>query len=151
MCDNSNLDLINIKKFVRIPSVRSQDIKQKWISESYHDGMMDSLKTVYPTVLSLTSNFSGKFWTSNVKQSRENYFSVCRTKSTKWPVRPAKTQIILGIWLDWSNFAGRIKKPWVLSYPWSTQRRLIRLGKCPGWSESLLGTQVILLVLSCTR
>ena len=29
------------------------------------------------------------------------------------------------------------------------QWRLIRLGKCPGWSESLLDAQVILLVLSC--
>ena len=29
------------------------------------------------------------------------------------------------------------------------QRRLIRLGACPGLSESLLGAQVILLVLSC--
>ena len=30
-----------------------------------------------------------------------------------------------------------------------TQGRLIRLGRCPGWSESLLATQIILLVLSC--
>ena len=35
--------------------------------------------------------------------------------------------------------AVRKKKPWVLSYPFSTQRRLIRLGGCPGWSESSLG------------
>ena len=28
------------------------------------------------------------------------------------------------------------------------QRRLIRLGRCPGWSESSLGAEVILLVLS---
>ena len=39
------------------------------------------------------------------------------TKPTKWPVRPARTQISLGI--------------------------------RPDWSESLLGAQVILLVLSC--
>ena len=45
-------------------------------------------------------------------------------------------------------FAVRMKKPWVLSYPLSTQRRLIRLGRCTGWSESSLGAQVILLVLS---
>ena len=37
-------------------------------------------------------------------------------------------------------FAVRMKKPWVLSYPLSTQWRLIRLGGCPGWSESLLGS-----------
>ena len=38
-------------------------------------------------------------------------------------------------------FAVRMKKAWVLSYPLSAQRRLIRLGRCPGWSESLLGAQ----------
>ena len=45
-------------------------------------------------------------------------------------------------------FAVRMKKPWVLSYYLSAQRRLwldwtdaqaIRLGGCPGWSESSLG------------
>ena len=37
--------------------------------------------------------------------------------------------------------------------PWlpfeRTAKTLIRLGWCPGWSESLLGAQVILCVLSC--
>ena len=38
-------------------------------------------------------------------------------------------------------FAVRMKKHWVLSYPLSAQRRLIRLGRCrlgwfPGWPES---------------
>ena len=36
-------------------------------------------------------------------------------------------------------FTVRMKKTWVLSYPISAQRRLIRLGGCPGWSESSLG------------
>ena len=45
-------------------------------------------------------------------------------------------------------FTIRMKKPWVLSYPLSAQRSLIRLGGCPGWSESSLGAQVILWVLS---
>ena len=62
---------------------------------------------------------------------------------------PAKTPISQGICPVWSVFAVRKKKPWVLSYPLSTQPRLIRLGRCPGWSESLLGGQVILLVLLC--
>ena len=35
-------------------------------------------------------------------------------------------------------FAVRMTKAWVLSYPLSAQRRLIRLGGCPGWSESSL-------------
>ena len=65
-------------------------------------------------------------------------------------VRPAKTQISLGIWPVWSVFAVRMKKAWVLSYPLSAQRKLIRLGQCTGWSESSLGAHAILLVLSCT-
>ena len=32
-------------------------------------------------------------------------------------------------------------------YSWG-QRRLIRLGRCPGWSESSLGAHAVLLVLS---
>ena len=47
-------------------------------------------------------------------------------------------------------FAVCMKKAWVLSNLLSTQQRLIRLGRCPGWSESLLGAHAILLVLSCT-
>ena len=38
-------------------------------------------------------------------------------------------------------FAVHIKKHWVLSYPLSAQWRLIRLGGCPGWSDSSLGAQ----------
>ena len=67
------------------------------------------------------------------------------TKPTKWPVRPAMTQISLGIR---PVFAVRMKKALVLSYPLSTQRRLIRLGRCTGWSESSLGAPVSLFVLS---
>ena len=54
------------------------------------------------------------------------------TKSTKWPVRPAKTQITLGI------FAVLLKKHCSLNYLLRAQWRLIRLGGCPGWSESSL-------------
>ena len=46
-------------------------------------------------------------------------------------------------------FTVHMKKGWVLSYPLSAKGRLIKLGGCPGWSESSLGAQVILLVLSC--
>ena len=38
-------------------------------------------------------------------------------------------------------FAVCMKKVWVLSYPLSALQRLIRLGRCPGWSESSLGEQ----------
>ena len=58
------------------------------------------------------------------------------TKPTKWPVRPAKIPISLGIP---QVYAVRMKIHCILSYPLSTQRRLIRLGRCSGWSESYLG------------
>ena len=45
-------------------------------------------------------------------------------------------------------FAIRMKKAWVLSFPLNAQRRLTRLGGCPGLSESSLGPQIILFVLS---
>ena len=45
-------------------------------------------------------------------------------KTNKMSVRPAKTQISLGIRPVWSVFAVRMKKAWVLSYPLSAQRRL---------------------------
>ena len=45
-------------------------------------------------------------------------------KTNKVHVRPAKTQISLGIRPVWSVFAVRMKTDWVLSYPLSAQRRL---------------------------
>ena len=71
------------------------------------------------------------------------------TKPTKWPVRPANTQISQGIrpCSLIRVFAVHMKKHWL-----PTERKaktLIRLGRCPGWSESSLGAQARLLVLSC--
>ena len=68
-----------------------------------------------------------------------------KTQPTKWPVRPAKTQIPSLIRV----FAVCMKKHWVVSYPLSAQRRLIRLDGCPGISAFSLGAPAILLVLSC--
>ena len=48
-------------------------------------------------------------------------------------------------------FAVRVKKHWALNYLLSAQWRLIRLGGCPGCSESSLSAHAILLVLSCSR
>ena len=65
------------------------------------------------------------------------------TKPAKWPVRPAKTPISLGIRRVWSERLGPqlpIER---------TAKTLIRLGGFPGWSESSLGAKAILLVLSC--
>ena len=59
------------------------------------------------------------------------HLSRIMTKPTKWPVRPTKTQISLGILPVRSVFAVRIKKDLALNYPLRAQRRL-RLGGCPG-------------------
>ena len=56
--------------------------------------------------------------------------------------------ISLGIHPVWSVFTVSMKKAWVLSYPSSAQQSLIKLGGCPGWSESSLGAHASLLVLS---
>ena len=57
-------------------------------------------------------------------------------------VRPAKTQDQPGHPPSLIRvFAVCMKKAWVLTYLLRIQWRLIRLGGCPGWSESSLGTQ----------
>ena len=67
----------------------------------------------------------------------------------KWHVRPAKTQISLGIRPVWSESSlSAWRKLGSLATHWAQAKTLIRLGRCPGWSESLLGTHAILLVLS---
>ena len=66
-------------------------------------------------------------------------------KTNKMTVRPAKTQI------TWASAQSSLCGQWVANDPrvlQAEQRRLIRLGGCPGWSESSLGAQIILLVLS---
>ena len=74
------------------------------------------------------------------------------TKPTKWHVHPAKIQISLGICPVWSVsslFAwrkfGSLANHWVHS---EDSDQPGHLGRCPGWSESLLGANAILLVLS---
>ena len=54
----------------------------------------------------------------------ENHFELQHDKTNKMIVRPAKTQISLGIRPVWSVFAVRMKKAGVLSYPLSAQLRL---------------------------
>ena len=99
------------------------------------------------------------FWRlSKLKMSR------LITKPAKWHVRPAKTQISLGIRPVWSEasaqsdqrhpprlirvFAVRMKKAWVLSYPLSAQRRLLSDFTDVHDDLSGLGAHVILMVLS---
>ena len=72
-------------------------------------------------------------------------------KTNKMTMRPAKTQISLGIRPVWSvlavcmtnAFGGELP----IAYIERTAKTLIRLGGCPGWSV-FAGRTVILLVLS---
>ena len=85
----------------------------------------------------------------HIDKIHKNKLSQSMTKQTKWHVCPAKSQISLGIHPFWSVFGVCMKKACVLSYSLSTQPRLIRMGRCPGWSESSQGAHAILLVFSC--
>ena len=79
------------------------------------------------------------------------HLSCSMTKTTKWSVRPAKTLISLGIRPVWSESllcAQLVAKDPKLLH--TNSEDFNWLGECPGWSESSLGTQVILLVLSCS-
>ena len=49
-------------------------------------------------------------------------------------VRPAQTQISLGIRPVWSESS----KAWVLSYHWAHSENSDQTWRCPGWSESSL-------------
>ena len=73
------------------------------------------------------------------------------TKSMNWHVSPAKTQTSLQ-WADahsdQSLHCALNEKLRILSIFKRTVKTLIRLGGCPGWSESLLGAQTISLVIS---
>ena len=71
--------------------------------------------------------------------------SCLMAKPTKWHGRPAKTRISLG---GSKVFAVRWVGSQGLELSSCGQRKLIRLGGCPAWSESLLGAYAILLVLS---
>ena len=76
-------------------------------------------------------------------------WSLPRTDKTKWSPHDKTNQMACAPSKDQRGhppslirvFAVRMKKAWVLSYPLSAQRRLIRLDGCLGWSESLLGAQ----------
>ena len=65
------------------------------------------------------------------------------TKPTKWHVRPAKTQISLGIHPVWS--ASSLCAQWPQVSVMRTAKTLISLGGCPGWSESSLGAHSLCL------
>ena len=55
--------------------------------------------------------------------------------------------------MTWLSAQRRLRLAWrnigLLATHWAQVKTLIRLGGCPGWSESSLGAWIILLVLSC--
>ena len=66
-------------------------------------------------------------------------------------VRPAKTEISLGIHPVWSESSlSTWRKFGSLLSIERTAKTLIGLGGCPSWAESSLGAHPFLLVLSCT-
>ena len=77
-----------------------------------------------------------------------NIFEPWHDKTNKMSVRPAKTQISLGICPVWSVFPVRMKKAWVLSYTLSAQRT-DQTGRMPRLIRVFGGRTLILLVLSC--
>ena len=86
---------------------------------------------------SINYTFSQCFLT--VKNSHVIMICAASWQNQQNDVCPAKTPTSLGICPVWSVFTVCMKKAWVLGYPLSAQWRLIRLGGCPGWSESSLG------------
>ena len=111
--------------------------------DSDQTGRMPRLIWVFAgrTVILLVLSWDGSFYTVMCQQfSNILYVVNCieqvnrlMTKPTKWHVRPAKSQISLGIRTVWSVLVVRMNKVWVLRYALSAQRRLIRLGIRPGW------------------
>ena len=84
-----------------------------------------------------------------LKFQNSNSFEPPRDKTNKMTVRPAKTQISLGIRPVCSESSlSAWRKLGFLATHWAHSETLIRLGGCPGWSESSQGAHAILLVLS---
>ena len=91
---------------------------------------------------------------TNILLSKKAYLSLIgwkkmsrsMTKPILWPVHSAKTQISLGSVLKLRFPNEEAFGSWLPIK--RTGKTLIRLGGCPGWSESSLGAHVILFVLS---
>ena len=109
-------------------NMRCQPLWQFWPTKSY-----DILNTTKFLGAFVTVMYFYKSKHQNLHWAKTKY-QPWHDKTNKVSVRPAKTQISLGIRPVWSVFPVRMKKPWVLTYPLSTQRRL--------WSDWKDETQV---------
>ena len=95
--------------------------------------------------VSLSSTKVINVWKLSVPIHRQ-LMSHLMTKPTKWHVRPVKSQISFASWSE-----SLLCAQWVAKGPsflHATAETLIRLGGCPGWSESSLVIHAILLVLT---
>ena len=81
-------------------------------------------------------------------QMRESRYEPRHDKNNKVSVHPAKTQItqrrLRSAWASPQSDQSLLCAQWVVraqGFFMRTAKTLIRLGGCPGWSESLLGAQ----------
>ena len=76
--------------------------------------------------------------------------SCSMTKPTKWHVRPANTQISLGICPVWSEFSlSAWRNHGSLATHWAYSKGSVQTGRMPRLVWVFAGCTVILLVLSC--
>ena len=89
--------------------------------------------------MSRTSNsiFHIQIW-SGERQNQQN--NLCAQWRLRWAWASASLMRV---------FTVHLKKVWVLATNKATAKTLISLGGCSGWYKSLLGAQVISLVLLC--
>ena len=102
-----------------------------------HDGMLEDTNSLDGAHLSSDASFIN------------GHFSRLMTKPTKWHVRPAKTQISLGIHPVWSESS--LCAEWVAKDPsflHADREDSGQTGRIPRLIESSLGAHGILLVLS---
>ena len=105
-----------------------------WANSAEPEGAVWSGSTLYAILLA-----SFRFVTFKYSKTMLVIIEPPHDKTvTEWHVHPAKTQINLGIGSVWSVFA--VHSMGSLG-PKLSSCRLIRLGWCPGWSESSLGAQ----------
>ena len=93
-----------------------------------------------------TSRGLFRFRANEPHHDKTNKVACAASEETDQPGHPPKLISLCcpheeSLCLKATHFAVRMKKAWVFSYPLSAQRRLIRVGGCPGWSGSSLGTR----------
>ena len=93
----------------------------------------------------LIVSFIGFLWLyfNNYTINKLMKYQICRltTKPTKWHVQPTKTQIRVSAQFDQSLRCPHEESLGPYLPIERTAKTLIRLGGCPGWSESSLGAK----------